>query len=241
MKKFNVIDAPNALLSRELLKGLLPVKERRKGRAIYLLIYIVFGLGLMALTPFGLALLGLPMIICLLGLAWLPITIFMIGYEQVLLLQNHQKTFIDYTSDFLNEDEQFLTILNGRALKFHTSSWLPDDFFIGSYFVFTSDRILIITFQASKIKSGGILYASKTDLHGLVSGIYSCDYIENGSCVFGGFINQLLLNIASTKIKVRAVGESDTYPWALENKGTRNGQLLKEIMARIHSRNHHYF
>lgn len=192
----------------------------------------------MGVTVLGFAELGFPVMICLLGLAWLPITIFMLGYEQVLILQNNQKTFADYLSDYLNEGEQFLTILKGRALKLHTPSWLPEDFFIRSYFVFTSDRILIIPFQASQIKNGDILYYIDEGLNEIVSGIYSCDYIENGSCVFGGLINNLMSHIAHTKITVRAVGASDTYPWALENKGTRNGQLLKEIIARLNSRNH---
>jgi len=241
MKKFNVKDAPNALLSRELLEGLSPIKERWKGRVVYAILYTIFGMGLASITPLVVAELGLPIIICLLGSVWILVTIFMVSHEQVLLLQNHQKTFIGYISDYLNEGEQFLTILRGRALKLHTPNWLPDDFFIGSYFVFTSDRILLITFQASKIKNGDILYYIDGGLNEIVSGIYSCDYIEDESCVFGGFINNLLLNIAYTKIKVRTVGESDSYSWALENKGSRNGQLLKEIMARLNSRSGYYF
>ena len=128
-------------------------------------------------------------------------------------------------------------LLGGRSLKLNIPDWLPDDLFHRSYFIFTSDRILIITLKASMVGRGSIFNALNNDVDSLVSNVYCCDYFDKPSPIFGGFINNILANISHTKIQVCATGEDKLYPWALENKGTKSGKLLKEIITRVNSQN----
>lgn len=237
MDNIEVKNAPNALLSREILGDLSPIKETRKGNRFFVLIYIILGMPMMCVTMLTLAEFKAPLVICLLALLWLPLIIFMIGYEQTLIVQNHRSLFLKYIAQHFNRDEKFLILLGGRALKYNIPSWLPNDFLHRSYFIFTSDRILIITLKASMIKAGGLFDSLDNDFESLVSDVYCCDYFDKPSPVFGGFIKNILANISHTKIQICATGENEHYPWALENKGTKAGKLLNKIISRIDSKN----
>jgi len=237
MDKIEVNNAPNALLSREILNGLSPSKETRKGNRFFVLIYVILGILMMAISMLILLALKAPLLVCLLALLWFPFTIFMIGYEQTLIVQSHRSLFLKYIAQHFNKDEKFLLLLGGRALRLYIPNWLPDDFLHRSFFIFTSDRILIITLKASMVKKGGIFASLDNGLESLVSQVYCCDYFDNPSPIFGGFINNILANISHTKIQVCATGEDKLYPWALENKGTKADKLLKEIITRVNSKN----
>ena len=237
MSNIEVKNAPNALLSRALLSDLFSVRETRKGRPVFVLIIAILGMSMMGVSMLILMELKAPLLVVSLSLLWFPITIFMIGYEQTLIVQNHRSLFLKYIAQYFNKDEKFLVLLGGRSLKLNIPDWLPDDLFHRSYFIFTSDRILIMTLKASMVGSGSIFNSLNDDADSLVSNVYCCDYFDQPSPIFGGFINHILANITHTKIQVCATGEDRLYPWALENKGTKSGKLLKEIITRIKSKN----
>ncbi|TEW43039.1 hypothetical protein [Psychromonas algicola] len=119
MNNIEVKNAPNALLSRNILSKVSPIKENRKGSRFLALIYVLLGVGMTIATVLILAAFNVPLFFYLFTLLWLPFTILMIGYEQSLIVQNHRTLFLKYIAQHFNRDEKFLQKYGTKVWDIH--------------------------------------------------------------------------------------------------------------------------
>lgn len=165
----------------------------------------------------------------------LPITMYMISREQSLCVQNDADKVLSYLGQFLNEGEKPLVVVSGRAYGVHAPEWLPNDFYVSSYFVFTSDRLIVIALSAQEIGMKKISDFHKSGtFSSIVSSLYSCDIWDERSVKIGGFFGSILA-LTHTKIQIRPIGKTNSYTWLLETTGTKNGKLLQRIFQVLKS------
>ncbi len=251
MKRFfseHKIASPlNALNARKVLGDLCPVSERRKGgygRAVlYGLFALLSSLGLffyflLTIADANLGDIVVVPYIIIGGLLCLCIGIFITVREQNIAAQNEIEELKKILTPNLNEGEKFLLLQLGHAYGMRIPSWFPEQRISDySHFIFTTDRLLIVTFERFVIGANLInnyLETGQYDSYdSYVNGLYSIDLLDPKAFKIGGYIKAPLFNIGYTKCTVSPMGENETYTWLLGSGFTQNGKLLKTIRHRL--------
>jgi hypothetical protein len=230
-------NSPNAEICRNLLGGLEPVCEKRKGsmkNVILILLGAIFWLG------FSIAMIivcQLPFVMIGFTLLTFPALAYFSTYEQVLIIQNDAEKFFRYISPMLADGERPLLVLDGKAFGLNIPSWLENDFFGYSFFIFTTDRLILMTLSGTKLDRKKVAdFISQDKLESMTNSIFTCDLYDPSSCKIGGFSTNLLANLTHMKIEIRPVGKEERFVWLMANKRTENGKLLSEIASRLRQR-----
>ena len=230
----NLPSSLNAEACRKRLEGLSPIAEKREGRLRN--VYLIFFGGLigMSFTIMAVVVAQWSVYLAVLPLIWVPLMAYFMSYEQALIVQNDAKHFFKFVEPALKPKEKVLLVLNGRAASLSLPEWLESDFYDYCYFVFTTDRLMVITLSKSKVGFHKISdFWRNNTFSNVVNKVFVCDYVEPENCQFGGLSLNLMSNLTHTKIKLRPLGEGDFYEWSMPNKGTKNGQLLNEVIFRL--------
>lgn len=160
--------------------------------------------------------------------------LYFVAREQRLYNRNCIEQLDNHLKPKLNNGEHVLSLCVGRASSIDTPDWLGD-VSPYSYFLFTTDRLLIINFDPEL--SGTNLInkeIEKQTIEKYIKSIITCSLTEESNCKFGGFIAiELLFNLLYTKVEIRPVNEHHSYTWLIDDKFTQSGKLLREIRNRI--------
>ena len=232
--------SPTAAECREALKNISYRNEKRQGNMMYVLIYgtILFLLMLSAVFILGSVLRNAESLvfICSLVVSFTILSgaIFSVSYEQKLTNKNQVKKVKEFMAEYLDSGERILCVFVGRAVKPVTPAWLGD---IGPYafFIFTTDRLLIITFKQHLIGTDLInKEIAKGTIRKDIVNIHTCSINDDRSFrVSKLFFNHVLLNLVHTKVAVCPVGENEPYSWLLDNKHTQHGMVFREIVSNL--------
>lgn len=243
LRKFSgeLTPSPTAEECRALLIGLTPTREKRNGSCLTGLFLIVTCFTLPALFIFLVILDGswipkdykVPLSMVIFFLSFV-LCLYLASREQKLYNRNCVKELEEYLKPMLNRGEELLTLCVGRASSFKTPEWLGN-VSPYSYFVFTTDRLLVINFDASLNGTNLInKEISNQSIGYYIRSIITCSLIDKSKCRFGGFITiELLLNFLFTKVEVFPVNESHSYTWLIDDKFTQSAKLLRTIRHRI--------
>lgn len=222
--------SPFSIECRSLLRDIYPVRESRKGKprfiVLYLLAYTVIYMPLVGTLLFYLAdqrldpyaLISITMM--LIGLVFLVAAI---SYEYKLFSQNHIDKIVSCIQPLLEKEERFLSMSIGLATSFNTPKWIIKEISEFCYFIFTSDRLLVFTFNDS---INNINQLNKQielgNLENIINESYTCSLENEQSIKIGGLIRQPFLMLTHTKVTITPVHESDDYTWILANKHSNN-------------------
>ncbi|OUR88877.1 hypothetical protein A9Q81_22885 [Gammaproteobacteria bacterium 42_54_T18] len=156
------------------------------------------------------------------------------SYEYKLFAQNHIVLLKKSLEPLFNDQEKFLTMVVGKASSFDIPHWLSPEASPYCYLVFTTDRLIITTFN-DKIAGTDQLnqHLLNGTIESVIDTIYSSPLIGEGRVKIGGLITQPLFHLTHTKIAASPQGESISYAWTMANKHTKNGKLLKAIVDRL--------
>ncbi len=241
IEDYQLATSPTALDCRNLLENLSPVQESRQGKqkfaALYLLSFIFIYMPFVAYIMIYLSRNRFdhitPIIIPLM-LSGLIVSMWFIAREYKLYAQNSINLIIKSMSPLFEDNEEFLTAFIGKAMGINTPSWINDSISTYCYFVFTTDRMIIITLSP---KIAGIDQLAKhhtnNTFESVIDNIYTCSLMEEGKVMFGGIISQPMFNLSHTKLITIPENESEPYTWIIANKHTKNGKLLNLIITRL--------
>lgn len=175
-----------------------------------------------AIIPIFLNLLGMFAVICI------------ISYELKLYAQNNITQIVNSISSLLEKEEKFLTLFIGRAASFNLPPWITSDISTYCYFIFTTDRLLIITLSPKIVGIDQLdHYHISNTFDEVINSTYSCSLEDSSKVRLGGPILQPVFTFTHTKATIIPIGESEPYTWAIANKHTRNGELFKKIIGRL--------
>lgn len=231
--------SPTAKRCQELLGDLNPVFEKRMGYvyigALYFCLFAVltipiiyFGIFENPLIPRNFK----PLVAPLVGAILLIFSLLGGSHEQRLYSRNEVNGILGFLHPLFNKDEKHLTICVGRKLDSHEPNWLSGT---GPYcfFVFTSQRLIIITFNSSLIGINLINKCiQKNQLDTAIQGIYTCSLIDKDSFSLTDTIYSNATHLFYTMAKVQPINCDHAYTWLLDDKLTRGRKALKEIVSR---------
>jgi hypothetical protein len=236
----NLTPSPSAKACRELLKNIPYQDEKRLGNMWYAL-----GYGVASLTFMGAAILfvgiyiepsKLNAFIYAFLIATSSITGGMISLsrEQKLFNKNQISRTKETVSKYLAPGEEFLCMFVGQANKLPPAEWLGD-ISIYSYLIFTTDRLLIITFKPELIGSNQINdHIAIGEFEKIIVDVHTCSLLDSSSFTIGGIIHHpALLNLTHTKVIVCPIGQHEPYRWIIDNKHTRHGKTLAKIRQHL--------
>ncbi len=234
----------NALNVRKLLGDLTPVSERKKGGYGRSVLYgLSVGILAMCLLFFILMLMvdanvdkNIALIFITIGVfTCLYLMLFITAREQSIASQNEVEELRKMLTPHLNEGEKFLLLQLGCKNSTHIPTWSSKEGMCSfSHFIFTTDRLLVVTFQ--RHVHGAYLinnYLETGQYDSNANGLYSVDLLDPKAFEIGGFITPPFMNIGYTKCTVCPIGESESYTWNLTSGFTQNGKLLKNIRHRL--------
>ncbi len=237
-------DAPNANQCRGLLESLKWLREKRKGRIIYLYmsLFIVSPIGFItAGFSFGnrttTRLLGDTLSLSLMFLFILLLTfslLWFIARELQLVQQIFSEPMFKEITPLLHADEKPLMMASGIIASGRVPPWLSTSS-PSAYFIFTSDRMLMITVNSLFLTLSQINnHLANGTFEQVVDTIYTVDLLDKDSITFGGINKKrFMFSFSHTQIKLTPVDEAGSLTVILANKLTKGGRLLKIIRDRL--------
>ncbi len=237
-------NAPNANQCRKLLGDLEWAKEKRKGRVLYIYLYLLIGIPAALFMLFPILsersirlLLGntfLTSFAILYGLLLTASSVWFTSREIQLAEQTAAEPLFKEIVPLLNTDEKPLVLASGMIASGRMPSWLSSGH-PSAFFIFTSDRLLMITLNTLFITGSQIHnhFANGT-FNQVVDSIYTVDLLDKNNIIFGGINKKrFLFSFAHTQFTFTPVGETDSITIVLNNNLTRSGRLLKTIRDRL--------
>ena len=238
INEYSLPNTPSSVECNALLKGLNPILESRKGypyRIFFYFILFAASIFLFVITS-GEMRVNKNQLMPLLVIPLLSLFSLLIAssYEYKLFAQNHIALLITSLKPLFNDQEKFLTMVVGKTSSFNIPHWLSPEASPYCYLVFTTDRLIITTFNN---RISGIDQLNQHLLNGtiesVIDAIYTSPLIGEGRVKIGGLITQPLFHLTHTKIAASPQGESISYTWTMANKHTKNGKLLATILHRL--------
>ncbi len=237
-------DSPNSQQCRQLLGDLTQIKEKRKGRMLYIYMSLFiampiaffaagFGFGNRSMTR----LLGDTLSVSL-GLLSVLLSLFFviwfISRELQLVEQTIAEPLFKEIVPLLNTGEKPLLVVSGMIASTRMPPWLSSGH-PGAFFIFTSDRLLMITLNTLFITGPKLLNHLTNGTFGqVVDTIYTVDLLDKDSITFGGINKKrFMFSFSHTQITLTPMGETDSLTIILANNLTRSGRLLKIIRDRL--------
>ncbi len=241
----NLSSPINSLKARKLLGDLEPVNEKRKGGYWRSVLFLFLTASLTMTIWFGIVVGMVDLyidyyVILYVGMFGIAVCIYLTGFafnrEQNIAFQNEIDELKKLIEPQLNDGEKFLLLQLARDFSTRVPTWMNKEG-VSKYahFIFTTDRLLIVTFHSS-VKGANLIdnYLQTGNYSVYANGLYCVDLLGTHSFKIGGYITfPPILNISHTKCTVRPIGESDSYTWLLSSHFTRNGKLLKIIRQRL--------
>ena len=236
----NLTPSPSAQTCRALLKNIPYLDEKRLGNIRYTIGYLLLMMAGMFATIF----IGIPLFeitrstlaiyIFPVSLSIFAATAISVSYEQKLSNKNRIARIKETVSKHLANGEDFLCLFVGQANKLPPAEWLGD-ISILSYFIFTTDRLLIITFKPELIGSNQINdHIAIGEFENIIVDVHTCSLLDKSSFTLGGIIHHpALLNLTHTKIIACPIGQQEPYRWIIDDKHTRHGKTLKKIRQHL--------
>ena len=232
--------SPSAKDCRERLGNLSYQNEKRKGKMRYALLYFgltitfIFGFIFVAATYFDIPKPFDFVFTSVVSLLGIYVGFVLISHEQKLTNRNEVGIVKEKLSGYFADGEKLLCLFVGRVNQFPTPGWLGA-ISPYSYFVITSDRLLLITFKESFIGTNQINNALRQGyFESIITNIFTCSLGDQGSVRFGGFITHpALLNLTHTKAITRPIGQTEPYRWVIDDKMTQNGIVLRYVLSAL--------
>ena len=236
----NLTPSPSAQACRELLKSIPYIDEKRLGNMWYALAYGSLMIATMITAVFiGALVFEIPKSF---ALAYCAAVVFptiaggmiAISHEQKLSNKNQINRIKETVSKYLTDGEEFLCLFVGQANKLPTPEWLRD-ISIYAYFVFTSDRLLIITFIPELRGTNEINnHIGIGEFEKIIVDVHTCSLLDKSSFAIGGIIHHpALLNLTHTKVIACPVGQNEPYRWIIDDKHTHHGKTLRTIRQHL--------
>lgn len=228
---------------REYLSDLESVVENRRGSFIIICLYVLSILFVFLLNAYLLEMLSykvdsryLVEIFTALGLLYMLFVMAVVTREGKIINQRNIEDFRREIEKYFHTGERFLLMVVALDQNKKMVSWLGDPLLRHrfSYFVFTTDRLIIVTFRHSGSGTGAFRKAiERGQFSSIVNKIYSIPLHIPRNIKFGGVVAPFIMQLTHTKCTVIPEGESEPASWALTDKHTKNAKLLKEIRKRL--------
>lgn len=240
IKDYQLATSSTALNCRRLLEDLPPAQENRQGKQVFVFLYILgfiliyapistyitFSLFDKRTDPYAIMTIS----VFFIGMF---ATMYLIALEYKLYAQNNSEKLKNSITPLLEDGEKILTFFIGKPIS-TLPPWINTNISAFCYFIFTTDRMLIITLTPNV---SGINQLDRhhinNSFHDVIDSIYSCSLEDPLQVKFGGLINLPIFNLTHSKLIATPIGESIPCTWMVASKQTNNGRLLKTIIARL--------
>ncbi len=222
---YHLVESPSSVSARQLLKGLLPIKEKRKGKISNVYIIAFFYLPIVFFVPFYLLVMLknythndiLLAVLFFSNFAFSAIFLFkMISREFSFISYNQYDQVVEFITPLLNDGECFLTYsLQKRSTELAPPQWLAYHF--GDCIVFTSDRILILNLAVGPFNANNRLQ----DFKSCVSDIYTVDMLDPEAFCLQGFVS-IFLWYGFRNLTLAPIGQEEIAAWLLQRHKSRH-------------------